>query len=48
MMQYFEGEKGAERMVHMEFADGQVNCFEGEKGAERKVRAPRFANVSLR
>ena len=34
----YEGEKGAERIVRKEFADGEVRYFEGEQDAERMVR----------
>ena len=37
-VQYFEGERGAERMVRAEFANGSVQYYEGEQGAERNVR----------
>jgi hypothetical protein len=39
MMQHYEGERGAERHVRDEFANGTVQHYEGEKGAERLVRA---------
>ncbi|EOD24904.1 hypothetical protein EMIHUDRAFT_115761 [Emiliania huxleyi CCMP1516] len=38
LVQHFEGERDAERMVRTEFADGVVHYYEGEKGAERGVR----------
>ena len=40
-VKHFEGERGAERKVRMEFSDGEVRYYEGMKGAERVVRAVR-------
>ena len=34
----YEGEKGAERLLRMIFANGNAGHYEGEKGAERVVR----------
>ena len=42
-VQHYEGERGAERMVRVESANGNVQYYEGEQGAERCVRAE-FAN----
>jgi hypothetical protein len=42
--QFYEGEKGAERKVRVEFPYGKkYDFYEGEKGAERKVRVE-YAN----
>ena len=37
-VQYYEGERDAEKAVRTEFADDTVHYYEGEKGAERCVR----------
>ena len=37
-VQFYEGEKGAERMVRRELASGAVLFFKGERGAERLIR----------
>ena len=37
--QFFEGEKGAEHFVRVEYADGAKELLEGEQGAERVVRS---------
>jgi hypothetical protein len=36
---YYEGDKDAERLVRTEFANGLVQYYEGEDGAERVVRS---------
>ena len=36
-----EGERGAERLVRVEFPDGQVEHYEGERDAEQAVRVER-------
>jgi hypothetical protein len=36
---YYKGEKGAERLVRDAYANGLVQNYEGEKGAERLVRS---------
>jgi len=40
-MQHYEGEKGVERVVRVEFPSGNVQHFEGGRGVERKVRSVR-------
>ena len=35
---YYEGAKGAERMVKLVKTDGAVHYYEGREGAERRVR----------
>ena len=38
-VQYYEGEKGAERVVRVEYVDGKALHCDGERGAERMVQA---------
>ena len=42
----FEGERGVERCVRVESANGAVGHYEGERGAERMVRRE-FANGNV-